>query len=238
MKRTTVILFLFLIPAVWAQSMSGRVYRSSSYADVQATGDIQIELEITGTVSSDVSELFYTHRISNRENDTQTLYLEYNLDSEPEILSIDVNGEKIVPTLVSKTTFYANYQVPLSIGRENVTVKSHLKFRNRPQEGRGLWKERFFFSNPVNIAPVFGPPRAKTMEGSIILPEDAQQVQCDNCNYDSEDHVVRFKRYNEPPYLSFNFQVKKKPPVKAGIIYILMQVVFLVFVIMKRKKTL
>lgn len=234
--KKTLLLLLLLIPMAFAQPVEVFMTNVPSLPELPSGVQVLMDIEVEGTIGVEVTELSYVHRLSSRANESLTVYLEYNPNSEPEVLEVTVDGESVEPSVVSKTPFSSSYRVPLSIAEEEVTVRSHLKYETRPQGGRGLWRDQFSFNNPVNIAPLAGPTFARSLEGEIRLPEDARQVQCSNCDYNADEHLVRVSLANTPPYISFNFQVKKQPPVKAGAVYVLMLLAIFGYVIKERAK--
>ncbi|MFQ5888291.1 MAG: hypothetical protein ACE5HY_06305, partial [Candidatus Hydrothermarchaeales archaeon] len=100
-----------------------------SLPDLPSGVQILMDIEIKGSIDTEITELSYVHRLSGRTNETMKYYLEYNLDSEPEILEVEVNGKSVEPSVMSKTPYYSNYRVPLSIGEKVVTVESRLKYQ-------------------------------------------------------------------------------------------------------------
>lgn len=239
MKKILILIFLIFFQHGYSQQSV--VYAPPPFSQTQP--NLQVNAKISGSID-DIVSLSYEHAFLNKENQTYSVIVEYSFNGKPELLEIFVNGEKTEPEITSMDRFYASYRLRLNLEPDKeVTVVSKIKSKyssGQPYEpfggGAGLWRNIYSFNNPLNFyIEGIGMPILGKISGEIKLPENAKRVECSGCEYDASKNAVVVNQ-SQNLYFSFSFQIKKAPPLKAVLFYILMLSAAFGYILIKRRE--
>ncbi len=231
--KKLILLTLILISLPLCFSDSGFKMETSVRAvEYGGTNRIVTDIDLKGSIEIEKTSITFNHKFHNPSNETQTVLIEYTVRGRPYLLEVLVDGEKKEFYQVSSSRYSTEYQIPVPVGQKDVEVTSRLEYPSLWGLGRGLWKDRYSFYNPIVSYILEG----DSFKAEIQIPENAKNIDCTDCDYDGDQNKVYVERRNGPTHFGLNFVINKDPPLKSGLFYVLMLLSVFGYVIKGRSR--
>jgi hypothetical protein len=242
MKKLIFLTLILLSPPISFSDFGSKMETSVRAVEYGGTNRIVVDIDIKGSFGIEKTSIIFNHRFQNPSNETQVVLINYNFRGRPDLLEVLVDGEKKEFYQVSSSRYSTEYQIRVPVHQKDVEVTSKLEYPSLWGLGRGLWKDKYSFYNPIVLYILEGefdsqmPLFARSIKAEIQIPENAKNVDCTNCDYDEGQSKVYVERRNGSPYFALNFVINKDAPLKSGLFYILMLLLVFGYVIKGRSR--